>query len=78
MYVSYGKTGTLRREMKHHEPIIMQRKNHNRTNYPRILAVLEGNGIRPSHKGPGINTDAKVMYTLNSVEVHGVIYEQKS
>lgn len=25
MYVSYGKTGTLRREMKHHEPIVMVR-----------------------------------------------------
>ena len=27
MYVSYGKTGTLRGEMKHHEPIVMVRKD---------------------------------------------------
>lgn len=27
MYVSYGKTGTLRREMKHHEPIVMMEKD---------------------------------------------------
>ena len=46
--------------------------------YPCVLAVIEGNGSRPSHKGPGIDTDAKVMYTLNSVEVHGVITVQKS
>ena len=26
MYVSYGKTGTLRREMKHHEPIVLTEK----------------------------------------------------
>ena len=40
-----------------------------------VLAAIEGNGSRPSHKGAGIN-DGKVMYTLNSTEVHGVIYER--
>ena len=40
--------------------------------YPCVLAAIEGNGSRPSHKGIGIN-DGKVMYTLNGTEVHGVI-----
>ena len=39
-----------------------------------VLATFEGNGTRPSHLGVGIN-DGKVMYTLNSTEVHGVVYE---
>ena len=39
-----------------------------------VLAAIEGNGARPSHRGGGFN-DGKVMYTLNSTEVHGVIYE---
>lgn len=39
-----------------------------------VLAAFEGNGTRPSHLGIGIN-DGKVMYTLNSTEVHGVVYE---
>ena len=42
-----------------------------------VLAAIEGNGSRPSHKGSGIN-DGKKMYTLNSTEVHGVIYERKA
>lgn len=42
---------------------------------PYILAVFEGNGSRPSHKGPGISTNGDKMYTLNSTEVHGVVYE---
>lgn len=37
-----------------------------------VLAAIEGNGSRPSHKGIGIN-DGKIMYTLNSTEVHGVV-----
>ena len=37
-----------------------------------VLAAIEGNGSRPSHKGTGIN-DGTVMYTLNSTEVHGVV-----
>ena len=37
-----------------------------------VLAAIEGNGSRPSHKGSGIN-DGKKMYTLNSTEVHGVV-----
>ncbi len=41
-----------------------------------ILAAIEGNGSRPSHRGGGLN-DGKVMYTLNSTEVHGVAYAQK-
>ena len=42
-----------------------------------VLAAIEGNGSRPSHKGIGIN-DGSVMYTLNSVEVHGVIYAKQT
>lgn len=38
-----------------------------------VLAVIEGNGSRPSHKGLGISTET-TMYTLNSTEVHGVVY----
>jgi hypothetical protein len=38
----------------------------------KVIAAIEGNGSRPSHRGMGIN-DGKVMYTLNSVEVHGVV-----
>lgn len=44
-------------------------------NIPIVLAVFEGNGSRPSHRGDGISTNGKVMYTLNSTEVHGVITE---
>ena len=44
-------------------------------NVPIVLAVFEGNGSRPSHRGPGITTDTDKMYTLNTTEVHGVIYE---
>ena len=42
-----------------------------------MIAAIEGNGSRPSHRGGGIN-DGKVMYTLNSVEVHGVVCESKA
>ena len=38
-----------------------------------VLACIEGNGSRPSHKGPGITTEG-TMYTLNGTEVHGVVY----
>ena len=34
---------------------------------------FEGNGCRPSHKGVGFS-DEGVMYTLNTTEVHGVMY----
>ena len=37
-----------------------------------VLAAIEGNGSRPSHKGIGIN-DGTVMFTLNGTEVHGVV-----
>lgn len=47
--------------------LILQKK-------PKVLAAIEGNGYRPSHRGGGIN-DGKKMYTLNTTEVHGVIYE---
>ncbi len=38
------------------------------------IVCLEGNGIRPSHRGDGYKKTG-VMYTLNSTEVHGVAYE---
>ena len=37
------------------------------------IVCLEGNGARPSHRGDGWNVGG-VMYTLNSTEVHKVIY----
>jgi len=37
--------------------------------------VLEGNGIRPSHRGDGIGED--VSFTLNTVERHAVCYQDK-
>lgn len=36
---------------------------------------FEGNGCRPSHKGVGFS-DEGVMYTLNTTEVHGVMYPE--
>lgn len=41
-----------------------------------ILASLEGNGSRPSHRGTGIGVADK-MFTLNTTEVHGVIYRRQ-
>lgn len=41
------------------------------------IVCLEGNGIRPSHRGDGWILGG-VMYTLNSTEVHGVCYEERS
>lgn len=38
-----------------------------------VIAAFEGNGSRPSHKGSGIHMGGREMYTLNHVEVHGVI-----
>ena len=35
------------------------------------IAVVEGNGSRPSHKGDGFK-ESDVMYTLNATEVHAV------
>ena len=37
------------------------------------MAVIEGNGTRPSHNGDGFN-ESEVMYTLNATEQHGVAY----
>lgn len=37
------------------------------------MAVIEGNGTRPSHKGEGYK-ESDVMYTLNATEQHGVAY----
>lgn len=37
------------------------------------MAVIEGNGTRPSHKGNGYK-ESDVMYTLNATEQHGVAY----
>ena len=34
---------------------------------------IEGNGSRPSHKGDGY-IESDTMYTLNTIEVHGVAY----
>lgn len=37
------------------------------------MVVLEGGGTRPSHHGTG-HKEADTMYTLNTVEMHGVAY----
>lgn len=37
------------------------------------MVVLEGSGTRPSHHGTGYK-EADAMYTLNTVEMHGVAY----
>lgn len=37
--------------------------------------VLEGNGSRPSHKGDGWR-ESDTMYTLNTIERHGVAYKR--
>lgn len=37
------------------------------------IVCLEGNGIRPSHKGNGWS-EGGVMYTLNSTEVHAICF----
>lgn len=39
--------------------------------------AIEGNGSRDSHLGNGY-AETDVMYTLNTVEVHAVCYEQRS
>lgn len=44
-------------------------------NIPIVLASFEGNGQRPSHKGSGLSIGDGKMFTLNSTEVHGAIYE---
>ena len=38
-----------------------------------VVIALEGNGIRPSHLGNGFS-DCGQMYTLNTIEQHGVCY----
>lgn len=40
------------------------------------IAVIEGNGSRPSHKGDGYREGDK-MYTLNATEQHAVAFEEK-
>ena len=37
------------------------------------MAVIEGNGTRPSHNGDGYK-ESDIMYTLNATEQHGVAY----
>ena len=39
------------------------------------IVCLEGNGQRESHKGDGYK-ESETMYTLNTVEQHGVCYSQ--
>lgn len=39
------------------------------------IAVIEGNGSRPSHKGDGYK-EADVMYTLNATEQHAVAFAE--
>lgn len=41
------------------------------------IAVVEGNGMRPSHKGDGC-CESEVMYTLNTIECHAVAFADKA
>ncbi len=52
----------------------MEQVNDTRCEPRPDIVCLEGNGVRPSHRGDGWSTGG-VMYTLNSVEVHGVAYD---
>ena len=45
------------------------------SNSGNALFCLEGNGQRESHKGDGYK-ESETMYTLNTVEQHGVCYSQ--
>jgi DNA (cytosine-5)-methyltransferase 1 len=40
------------------------------------VVAIEGNGVRPSHKGSGISEDG-VSYTINTIERHAVCYQDK-
>ena len=44
--------------------------------YEEPVVAIEGNGMRPSHRGAGIN-DNGVQYTLNTTEVHAVAYKKE-
>ena len=44
---------------------------------PSVFSV-EGNGMRPSHLGVGISDANAPMYTLNTTEVHAVMYEEQT
>ena len=44
-----------------------------RNNNQGGIAVIEGNGSRPSHKGDGYK-ESEVMYTLNATEQHAVAF----
>ena len=45
------------------------------TNPPPWLCI-EGNGMRPSHMGVGMALN-QPMYTLNTTEVHAVMFEEE-
>ena len=45
--------------------------------YEEPVVAIEGNGMRPSHKGNGINI-SDIQYTLNTTEVHAVGYMEKN
>lgn len=42
-------------------------------NIKDTVIAIEGNGIRPSHKGNGYS-NSDIMYTLNTIEQHSVCY----
>ena len=42
-----------------------------------VTVCLEGNGSRPSHKGDGY-IESDTMYTLNTIERHGVAYSMET
>jgi len=44
--------------------------------YQGGIVVIEGNGSRASHRGPGFS-ESDVMYTLNTIEQHAVAYNEQ-
>ena len=84
-----GKSPTLRAEMHGNIPAVVFKADdgstgdvapclvgdHNNrvTDHTALVVCLEGNGGRPSHSGNGWS-ESDVMYTLNTIERHGVAY----
>ena len=51
----------------------MEQVNDTRCKSRPDIVCLEGNGIRPSHRGDGWRVGG-VMYTLNSTEIHAICF----
>lgn len=58
---------TLRSQQHGHPPLVLEETS---------VWSVEGNGLRPSHMGVGISDANAPMYTLNTTEVHAVMFEE--